>query len=199
VSPATIEWVRVLACAVLLGGAAPLAAQTLLIDSAGSSASFELRALWVKRIAGDFSQVEGVIERDVAAGHFSVDVRISADSVRMERASFATWARSPDFFDTARHPWIQFRAVQLPERLLFEGGAIEGQLSLRGITRTMRFMLQPAECPRPGTDCPVRAAGDVQRSEFGMDARRVVLGDKVQLNFAIRAIPATAPPPAETP
>ena len=96
---------------------------------------------------------------------------IAADSVRMERESFAAWARSPDFFDTARHPWIQFRAAQLPERLLFEGGEIEGELSLRGITRTMRFVLRPAECPRPGTDCPVRAVGDVQRSQFGMDAR----------------------------
>lgn len=187
--PAGPERVRIATCVLLLCVLSSPAAQTLQIDSAGSSASFALRALWVKRIDGQFGQVEGVIERDRTAGNFSVDVRIAADSVRMERDSYAVWARSEDFFDTVRHPWIQFRAERLPERLLFEGGEVEGELSLRGVTRNMHFVLQPAECPRPGVDCVVRAAGEVRRSEFGMDARRVVLGDKVQLEFAIRAVP----------
>jgi polyisoprenoid-binding protein YceI len=41
----------------------------------------------------------------------------------------------------------------------------------------------------------VRARGEVQRSAFGMDARRVVLGDRVRLDFAIRALPAAPPAP----
>jgi polyisoprenoid-binding protein YceI len=166
-------------------------AQTLLIDSAASTASFELRALWVKRITGDFTRVEGVIDRDAEAARFSVDVRIAADSVQMERDSYSTWARSTDFFDTDRYPWIQFRAEGVPENLLFAGGNVSGQLSLRGQTRPVEFALQPAGCAHPGVDCDVRAAGEVKRSEFGMDARRVVLGDKVQIAFVIRALRAT--------
>lgn len=168
----------------------PAHAETLRVDSAASRASFAVRVLLVKRIDGDFARVEGVIERDRAAGRFDVDVRVAADSVQMARPGHAAWARSADFFDTARHPWIQFRAEDLPETMLQDGGDIDGRLTLRGITRPVRFRLEPSECPRPGVDCAVRAEGAVQRGEFGMDARRVVLADRVQLDFAIRVLPA---------
>jgi len=108
----------------------------------------------------------------------------------MQRESYADWARSGDFFDAQRHPWIRFRASGQPERTLREGGELRGELTLRGITRPVSFVLEPSECPRPGIDCAVHARGEVQRSDFGMDARRIVLGDRVVLDFAIRAEPA---------
>ena len=166
--------------------------ETLLIDSAASRASFEVRVLLVKRIDGSFTRVEGVIERDRAAGRFDVDVRLAADALSMQKPGHAAWARSADFFDTGNHPWIQFRAEDLPERLLEEGGGIDGELTLRGITRPVHFTLIASECPRPGIDCAVRAEGSVQRGEFGMDARRFVLSDRVQLDFAIRVHPGGA-------
>lgn len=168
----------------------PLRAETLLIDTAASRASFQVRVLLIKRIDGSFPRVEGVIERDRAGGRFDVDVRVAADAVQMEKPGHAEWARSADFFDTASHPWIRFRAAGLPETLLQDGGEIDGELTLRGITRPVRFMLVASECPRPGIDCAVRAEGAVERSQFGMDAKRFVLADRVQLNFAIRVHPA---------
>jgi polyisoprenoid-binding protein YceI len=170
-------------------------AEALRVDDSQSRATFSLRALLVKRIEGEFSRVEGVITRDAAAGRFGVDVRIDANSVSMSRASFADWARSADFFDAARHPWIRFRADDQPERALRDGGEVHGELTLRGVTRSASFVLEPSECPRPGIDCAVRARGEVRRGDFGMDARRIVLGDRVRLEFAIRA-QAPAPQPA---
>ena len=167
-------------------------AEALLIDKSRSHAGFELRALLVKRIDGRFTEVEGTITRDAAAGRIGVDVRIAASSVAMDRASYADWARSEDFFAAAIHPWIQFRADNIPERLLRDGGASEGLLTLRGITRPVQLVIEAAACPRPGLDCAVRASGEVKRSEFGMDARRVVLGDKVQLEFSVRLLAGTA-------
>lgn len=184
----TLRGAALVLCAWLV--AAPLRAEALRIDSAQSHATFALRALWVKKIDGDFGRVEGVITREPAAGRFEVDVRIDAHSVRMPRADHAAWARSGDFFDAARHPWIRFRAEAQSERSLREGGALRGELTLRGITRTVEFQLVPSDCPRPGIDCAVRARGEVQRSAFGMDARRFVLGDRVRLDFAIRLHPA---------
>lgn len=175
------------ACVLLLLSAASATwAETLLIDTTQSNAGFALRALWVKRIDGEFARVEGVIEREPAAKRFDVDVRIAADSVRMEKDDHAQWARSADFFDAVRHPWIHFRAEAVPERVLRDGGEIRGDLTLRGTTRSVGFQVAPSECAHPGSDCPVHASGDVQRSEFGMDARRLVLGDKVRLEFTIR-------------
>ena len=177
----------------LLAGKPAAAAESLLIDSVASRANFEVRVMLVKRIDGAFGRVEGVIERDRAAGRFNVDVRVAAGSIAMDRRSHADWARSADFFDSARHPWIHFRADGLPEHLLQDGGEVDGQLTLRGITRRVRFRLVASECPRPGIDCPVRAEGSVLRGDFGMDARRLVLGDRVQLDFAIRVHPVVIP------
>ena len=151
--------------------------------------------MWIKRVEGDFAHVEGVIEPDRDRGRFGVNVRIAAASVRMDKPEHAAWARGPDCFDAARHPWIQFRAAAVPERVLREGGEVPGELTLRGITRQVSFTVVPAECPRPGIGCAVRARGEVQRSEFGMEARRFLLGDRVQLSFEIRAHDSGAPAP----
>lgn len=180
-------WVLLAATAPAVMHSPVVRGESLHIDSERSQAAFALRALWVKRIDGDFARVEGVIERDRARGRFGVDVRIAADSVRMDKAAHARWARGQEFFDAARHPWIQFRASDLPERLLHEGGPVPGRLSLRGEMREVAFQIAPASCPRPGLDCAVTARGTVERSRFGMDARRVVLSDRVDLSFSIRA------------
>lgn len=177
---------------------APLHAESLLIDKERSHAGFSLRALWIKRIDGAFTGVEGTVTRDPVSGRIGVDVRIAADSVAMEKDGYADWARSDDFFAARTHPWIQFRAEDIPERLLREGGEREGLLTLRGITRPVRLQIEAAACPRPGIDCSVRASGEVRRSEFGMDARRVVLGDKVHLQFSVRLHPGSETPAEST-
>ncbi len=163
----------------------------LRIDTAHSFAGFSVRAAWVKRIDGRFAHIEGVV-RPEADQAWLLEVRVASGSVLMGRDSHEDWARSADFFDTARHPWIEFRAAGLSKTLLHAGGAIDGVLTLRGISRPVRFELLPAECARPGLECPVQARGEVDRSQFGMTARRVFVSDKVKLNFDIRLhAPAT--------
>lgn len=178
-----------------LGAAASAQAESLLIDRERSHAGFSLRAVWVKRIDGEFTGVQGTVTRDAAGGRVAVDVRIDTQSVTMAKESYADWARSEDFFDASRHPWIQFRADDIPEQLLRNGGSSNGMLTLRGITRPVQLVIEASACPRPGLDCAVRASGEVKRSEFGMDARRVVLGDKVQLQFSVRLHESTAAVP----
>ena len=63
------------------------------------------------------------------------------------------------------------------------------------MTRPASFELLPATCARPGIDCTVEARGELQRSEFGMDARRWAVSDKVKLalSFRVRQAPAVDP------
>ena len=156
------------------------------IDTARSLAGFSVRAAWVKRIDGRFAHIEGVIRPEALAGQFVLEVRIASGSVLMGRDSHEEWARSADFFDTEHHPWIEYRAAAVSSRLLAEGGPIDGVLTLRGISRSVSFDLLPAACARPGIDCPVQARGEVDRSQFGMDARRLFVSDRVKLSFDIQ-------------
>lgn len=178
----------------LLGLVADMArAQTHAIDTDQARASFWIRPVWLKRIEGVFPVLEGVAERDPKSGSTRVDVRIDVRALQMARASHVTWAQSTEFFDVARHPWIRFQSDPIPAQLLRQGGEIGGQVTLRGVTRPVRFVLEPAACDTPGFGCAVNATGDVRRSAFGMDARKLALGDTVHLAFSVRLAHAVAP------
>lgn len=156
------------------------------IDPVLSEAGFGVRVLLLRKIHGDFHPIEGFVYRDPETGLADVEVRIDARRLRMKNPDHAEWARSPEFFDAQRHPEIRFASAPFPLDLLREGGPLYGTLTLRGVSAGVRLELLSAECDRPGFDCPVRAVGDVERSEFGMTARRYAVSDKVYLNFAIR-------------
>jgi polyisoprenoid-binding protein YceI len=157
----------------------------LRIDTARSLAGFSVRAVWVRRLDGRFAHIEGVVRPEPNPDTWVLEVRVAAGSVLMDKASYEDWARSPEFFHSEQHPWIEYRAYGLPGALLAAGGQIEGVLSLRGVSRPVSFELLPADCDRPGLDCPVQARGEVSRGEFGMDARRLFVSDRVRLSFDI--------------
>ena len=164
------------------------------VDTANSSAGFVVRVAWVRSLPGSFDHVEGVIVRQPKKRTLSVDVRLAAQSLSMPNPEHAAWAQSEEFFDGLRNPWIRFNAEDVPEALLIEGGALTGDLTLRGITREVTLNVTPAACAKPGIDCPVIAEGELQRSEFGMQARRFVVADKVRLSLSIRVHGALSPP-----
>jgi len=185
---------QAVAAADLSGAGSPIEVASLpglQIDSSQSRAGFSVRVAWVRTLPGQFDHVEGAIARQLGQGTLSVDVRLATSSLTMADADHAAWAQSPEFFDGVRHPWIRFFAEGVPESLLLTGGELSGQLSLRGIQRQVIFSVQPTTCARPGIDCPVEAFGELQRSEFGMQARRFVVADKVRLNLLIRVAEAT--------
>lgn len=162
------------------------------IDTSHSDASFSLRVALVRRLNGWFDYFEGFVTRSEERRTFSVDVRLAVLSLQMENPSHARWAASEEFFDAERHPWIRFHAVDVPDRLLRDGGPLHGSLTLRGITQPVEFELLAADCERPGLDCDVIAEGEVQRTDFGMTTKRLVVADKVRLELRIRLIPPTA-------
>jgi polyisoprenoid-binding protein YceI len=155
------------------------------IDPVRSEAGFGVRVLLLRKVYGEFHPLEGFVYRDPETGLADVEVRIDTRGLRMKNPDHAEWARSPEFFDAQHHPEIRFASAPFPLELLREGGPLYGTLTLRGVSAGVRLELLPADCARPGFDCPVRALGDVERSQFGMNARRYAVSDKVQLNFAI--------------
>lgn len=178
----------------ILGMIAEMAsAQTHTIDADHANAGFWIRPVWLKRIEGVFPVLEGMAEHDPQRGTTRVDVRIDVRALQMSRASYVTWAQSEEFFDVERYPWIRFQSDPIPARRLREGGEIVGEVTLRGITRPVRFVLEPATCQTPGFDCAVRATGEVRRSAFGMDARRLALGDTVHLAFSVQLTGGATP------
>jgi polyisoprenoid-binding protein YceI len=162
----------------------------LQLDSRNTEVEFEIAALWILRRHGRFTEVAGRIDSDPTAGTAVISVRIRVDSVRMKDPDHVRLLLSPEFFDAAQHPWIEFRS----EPFAIEGKAqasLPGSLSLRGVTRKVRFDIDRGHCDlRVGAGCEVVVNGSLKRSRFGMTEYRRTLADKVHLKIAARIEPA---------
>ena len=154
----------VLLAAVLAAHALPLAAETLPVDPARSHAEFGVHVLWFGKIVGRLDDLQGTLDLDRRRGVATVDVHVAAAAVRMDDRRYADWARGPDFFDAARHPQIRFVSQPFPLDRLQQGGVLEGTLTLRGISRPVRFELLSQPCLRATLDlaavATVRAPAD---------------------------------------
>ncbi|WP_165371422.1 YceI family protein [Pseudolysobacter antarcticus] len=172
--------------------------QLWILDTGRSRAGFQIRAMWMFNVGGQFGAVSGNVRIDAFRNTATVDARIDANAVSMRNAEYAAWVKSREFFDVQHYPQIHFVSDPIPLPRLRTGGELRGTLELRGVTQPVIFQLKPNECQgRLAHDCPVRAEGTVLRSVFGMTSRRVTLSDKVDLDFTIfvnEAEPATDAP-----
>lgn len=160
--------------------------ETIRIDSAHSHANFAVRLLWLNQVEGRMDGVHGTISMD-DSGNSRVSASINVADVQMDKRRYETMLRSVDFLDTEHYPAIDFRSDDFDTRLLRDGGEISGMLTLRGVSREVQFALLPAQCDGTRiTDCLVRVRGVVERSEYGMNAHRITVGNQVQLRLSIR-------------
>ena len=164
--------------------------ERLALDTANSHVDFEVKVLWLVGVHGRFSSVHGMITVDHFRNAVTVEAQIDANVVSMRNRSHEEWVKSPEFFDAQHYPQIAFISDSIPLKRLQGGGEIEGTLTLRGVSKHVRFELIKPDCPAAtADDCPVEAEGSIHRSDFGMSSRRGTLSDKVDLSFSIATKP----------
>ncbi|MBP1474996.1 YceI family protein [Frateuria sp. MAH-13] len=152
------------------------------IQSPPSHVDFGVRLLWLHTVHGRFETISGTVEPQ-AGDRVVVDARIALDSLSMESPRLRRWVLDEEFFDAAQYPILHFVSMPVSRRALDSGGALDGQLTVRGVTRPVRFELLPAHCTADA--CTIEARGELRRSDFGMTVHRAVLSDHVQLALAI--------------
>lgn len=175
----------------------PVSARELLLDPDHSRVRFSIPVLWLFHREGDFADLALRVDVDESTGLADIEARVQVASARMDSPADVTTLKSRDYFDALNHPEIRFTASGVPLAVIRQGGELPGQLSLRGVTREIRFQLAPVPCEiaDPGGYCPFELAASIRRHDYGMSARRGILGDEVSV--AIRIVPAITPPEAE--
>ena len=171
-------------------GSATAAPETRAIplDPAHTRVGFRLATRWGQRLRGSFPLPEGEV-RVHGNGRRDVNVRLDSRQVAIDgNPRYTRWARGPEFFDVARHPLIEFRSETYEAALLRDGGDLHGTLTMRGVSRPVRFALEPSTCALPGQGCDVVASGTVDRTDFGMDGWRAVVGDDVRFELRVRTL-----------
>ena len=147
---------------------------------------FELRTRWGQRVAGTFPRYDGELV-ELPDGRQQVRIRLATAAVEVGGSPrYTDLARGARFFDAQHHPLVEFVSDPHPPALARTGGPLRGQLTMRGVSRTETFMLEPSDCARPGRDCDAVASGSVDRGDYALDDWRFVLGDTVRFQLRVR-------------
>ena len=162
-------------------------------DPATSRFGFELRTRWGMKLEGVFPHYEGEVKH-LADGRHQVVLRMFTQSVEIiDHPRYTEWTRSSRFFEAERYPVVAFVSRPYDPEMLRKGGALAGDLSIRGITRPKTLTVAPSTCARPALDCDVVATGAVRRTDYDMDNWMMAIGDRVVFVLRARLRPEAAP------
>ena len=191
-----------LLCAFAAAGAARGDAGTYRVDPDRTSARFAVHYLGLARAEGRFGRTAGTIVLDEQQRVDSIELVIDTRSVDMGWDLRDAFVRSEAMFDSERFPQLHFRST----RASYDGArlvGIDGELTLRGVTRPVRLEVERVECaPRSGDGqeaCAAAATGRLSRRAFGMDFAYPLIGEDVELDFALTAVRVRAAGEAKIP
>jgi polyisoprenoid-binding protein YceI len=200
-------WKSVVAAAVLAAPSIALAAPWE-IDGAHSNAGFTVRHMMVSNVKGAFTKVTGTInwdEKDITKS--TVEAAIDASTIDTNQAQRDAHLKSPDFFDVAKYPTINFKSKKV--ETAGEGKLkVTGDLTMHGVTKEVVLDVDgPAKEVKNPMDGSVRsglsATTKFNRKDFGLGWNKVLesggvaVGDEVSvaldLELVKKAAPAAAP------
>jgi len=182
--------------------ALPLAAfaapESFTIDPYHTYPNFTVDHLGVSTMYGRFDKSSGKATLDRAAKTGSLDITIEAASLATGDNDKGSRARSrdehlraADFFNVAEFPRITYKST----KFVFTGdnpSAIEGNLTLLGVTKPVNLTLDRFKCIPPQGNykdrCGGNASGKFKRSDFGMKYGVPSIGDEIGLIVEFEAV-----------
>lgn len=119
-----------------------------------------------------------------------VDVHLDVQKTRTGMF-FATDAlKSPSVLDAAQFPTVRFVSTNIrlgANGRLSDGAIIEGNVTMRGITRPITFQASLFRIKGSTADdlsqLTIRLTGSINRSEFGASGFADIVGDSIQLDI----------------
>ena len=178
----------------LFAAIVPAAAQSsdvFHVDPEKTSVGFEVSQLGLFMQSGRFGSAHGRITYDAEAETGSVDLTVDTATVDTGWDLRDRFVRGENMLDAAHHPKLEFRSTGMT----FAGRAlvaVDGVLTLRGITRPVRLDVRNVRCGTTagegGERCDAEIVGRISRREFGIDYAYPLVGDEVVLIFAVSAL-----------
>jgi polyisoprenoid-binding protein YceI len=166
------------------------------IDASHTDLEFSVRHMAISTVKGRFQALSGNVETDEAGALKAVKVSIDANSINTGDAQRDGHLKSPDFFDTATNPTVDFVSTQV----LSKGGnhySVTGDLTLNGQTKpvTLEVETTPAiKDPFGLTRTAASGSGKISRKDWGLTWNQVLelggvlVSDEVKINLEVQAI-----------
>ena len=173
---------------------------TWAVDPAHSVAEFKVKHMMISNVKGQFTRVSGTLERhegDVTKS--KVQVTIDAASVSTGDAQRDAHLKSADFFEVEKFPTLSFKSTRVIPKNDDEL-AVEGELTIHGVTHTVRFAVEgptaPAKDPWGSTRIGVSATTKINRRDYGLtwntalEAGGILVGEEVTITLDMQFLKA---------
>ncbi len=185
------NWMILSALVVLFAGPASAAAETYAIDPVHSSIVFKIAHLGVSPFFGRFNNTGGTLEFDENQPEkCRIEVNVTAKDIDTANEKRDTHLKSPEFFNIAAHPTIQFRSKQVKKA--DQGNYIvDGDLVFLGVTKPITITathVGSGKDPWGGNRIGFGTTFKIKRSDFGMNFMPEALGDEVEIMVGIEGL-----------
>ncbi|HEY0936683.1 MAG TPA: YceI family protein [Trebonia sp.] len=172
-------------------------AGTWVIDPVHSEVSFTVRHMMVSKVRGRFDKFEGTIVTTDDPLASTVTASVDLDSINTNQEQRDAHVRSADFFEVEKYPAMTFVSTAVKQGE--EGFIMEGDLTLKGVTKTVAFNLEVngiGPDAYGGTRIGFSAETQINRSDFGVTFNGpipgvpggTVVSEKVTINLEIEGV-----------
>ena len=182
---------KLIAGVVLASALTPaLAADSYAVDPEHTYPSLEFSHMGISTWRGRFNKTSGKITLDRAAKTGSAEIRVEVSSIDFGHPRMKEFALTEDWLDPLRNPTMTYKGA-----LVFVGAnpaAVDGQLTLRGVTRPLRLRITHFGCiehPMLKKEvCGADVEGEMNRADFGMNLYSEGEAGKIRLRIQVEAI-----------
>jgi polyisoprenoid-binding protein YceI len=170
------------------------------IDPAHAVAEFKVKHMMISNVKGQFHKVTGSLTRDESnPANSRVEAVIDAPSIETRDPQRNGHLKSADFLDVENFPTLSFKSTRV--RVVADGElAVEGDLSIRGVTRKVSFSVEgptpPTKDPWGNTRIGLSATTKINRKDFGLtwntalETGGILVGEEVIITLDVEFLKA---------
>lgn len=170
------------------------------IDPAHTVAEFKVKHMMIANVKGQFSKVSGVLTLDeYNLTNSRVEATIETDSIETRNEQRDGHLKSVDFFHVEKFPTVNFKSTRIS--IVRDGElSVEGDLTIRGVTRRVNFVVEgptpPTKDPWGNTRVAISASTKINRRDFGLtwnaalETGGILVGDDVTITLDVEFVKA---------
>ena len=177
----------------------PAHAETWNVDSSHSEVGFEVTHMMISTVEGSFGEFSGNIDVNNKGKLTALNGEVSIASVDTNDEKRDAHLQADDFFNAASFPKMTFASKKI-KGSHEKGYSVEGDLTIRDVTKTVTLDLTPFKGPITdgwgNTRVASVATTEINRQDFGvswsaaLDAGGLVVSDEVQIEIKLEFIQA---------
>lgn len=177
------------------------------IDPSHSQVTFSIRHMMVSTVKGQFKVLSGHLHIDEQnPANSSVDAQVATASIDTRDERRDGHLQSPDFFDAAQYPTINFKSTKV-EPLGNNEYSVTGDLSMHGVTKPVTFKAEYAgqgKSPYGHQVAGLSATTKINRKDWGLtwnqglESGGILVGEEVKVEIDLETAYKDAPVDATT-